>query len=165
MDTRVVPFLSVSHRPNNTLVHHLHCCCYYSLTSRGFESKMDSFGKSKVWDTKTQKSIDAVRAFIHRHPQPTISHIQNQSLQERPLEGSFHLVSDEFPAPVEDDIRQALFRTINALEKESNMKILPCLRYLWSGSVKRPMYSERVQHRRLINVEIWLGSLWTARTT
>ncbi|KAL9633075.1 MAG: hypothetical protein Q9164_004917 [Protoblastenia rupestris] len=76
---------------------------------------MASFPKSKIWDKTTQRSIDAVRAFIHRHPQPTISHIQNESVHERPLKGPFHLLPDILPAPIEDDIRQALFRTINGL--------------------------------------------------
>lgn len=76
---------------------------------------MASFPKSDIWDKTTQRSIDAVRAHIHRHPQPTISHLQNVSVEERPFKGPFHLVSDTLPAPIEDDIRQALFRTINYL--------------------------------------------------
>ena len=82
-----------------------------------FETKMASFPRSKVWDKTTQGRIDAIRAFIHRHPQPTISHLQSQSIQERPLKGLFHLVPDTLPAPVEDDIREALFRTIDSLGK------------------------------------------------
>ena len=85
------------------------------MERRNFERKMASFPRSRVWDQTTQKKIDAVRAFIHRHPQPTISHIQNESVQERPLEGPFRLLTDILPAPVEDDIRKALFRTINDL--------------------------------------------------
>lgn len=85
------------------------------MEKRKFERKMASFPKSDIWDKTTQRSIDAVRAHIHRHPQPTISHIQNVGVQERPLEGPFHLVPDTLPAPIEDDIRHALFRTINYL--------------------------------------------------
>ena len=85
------------------------------MERRTFERKMASFPRSRVWDQTTQKSIDAVRAFIHRHPQPTISHIQNESVRERPLEGPFRLRKDILPVPVEDDIRKALFRMINEL--------------------------------------------------
>ncbi|KAL8717519.1 MAG: hypothetical protein Q9181_008311 [Wetmoreana brouardii] len=80
-----------------------------------FEEKMASFPKSQIWDQATQRSIDAVRAYIHRLPQPTISQIQNESVRERPLKGPFHLVPAILPAPNEDDIRQLLFRTINGL--------------------------------------------------
>ena len=76
---------------------------------------MASFPRSKVWDQITQQNIDAVRAFIHRHPQPTISHIQNESLRERPLKGPFRLLPDTLPAPVEDDIKKALLGIINDL--------------------------------------------------
>ena len=85
------------------------------MEQRKFEKKLASFPRSKVWDQMTQKNIDAVRAFIHRHPQPTISHMQNESVQERPLKGPFHVLPDTLPAPVEDDIRKALFHTINDL--------------------------------------------------
>lgn len=85
------------------------------MEKKRFEKKMASFPKSDIWDQTTQQNIDAVRAHIHRHPQPTISHLQNVSIQERPMKGPFRLVPDLLPAPVEDDIRQALFGTIKRL--------------------------------------------------
>ncbi len=80
-----------------------------------FKQKMARFPRSKVWDEATQRDIDTVRAYIHRHPQPTISDIQNESARERSLKGSFHLVRDVLAAPTEDDIRQVLFSTIDDL--------------------------------------------------
>lgn len=80
-----------------------------------FKQKMARFPRSKIWDMVTQQNIDAVRAFIHRHPQPTISEIQSASMRERPVKGPFHLVQDILPTPAEDDVRQLLFHTINDL--------------------------------------------------
>lgn len=86
-----------------------------AMERRLFEEKLARFPKSKIWDKSTQISVDAVRSFIHRHPQPTISHIQKKSLQERPLKAPFHLIPDILPAPKEDDVEQLLCRTIDAL--------------------------------------------------
>lgn len=80
-----------------------------------FQEKMARFPRSKVWDKATQQYIDAVRAYVHRHPQPTISIIQNANVRERPPNGPFRLVQDTLPAPTEDDVRQLLFRTISDL--------------------------------------------------
>ena len=80
-----------------------------------FKEKLARFPTSTVWDATTQRSIDDVRAFIHRHPQPTISHIQNASVQERSLDDSYHLIQDTLPAPTQDDVRQLLFRTVAEL--------------------------------------------------
>lgn len=82
-----------------------------------FKEKIARFPRSKVWDETTQQNIDAVRAFVHLHPQPTISAIQDASTRERPLKGPFRLVQDTLPAPTEDDVRQMLFRTIGDLEE------------------------------------------------
>lgn len=87
------------------------------MEQQKFKEKMASFPKSKIWDTATQRSVDAVRAFLHRHPQPTISYIQNESVRERPLKGHFRLQSEIFPAPDEDDIRQVMFSAIDSLRK------------------------------------------------
>ena len=76
---------------------------------------MARFKKSMVWYKSTQQSVDAVRAFIHRHPQPTISQIQQESIKERPSKSSCHLIPDVLSVPIEDDVRQLLFRTINDL--------------------------------------------------
>lgn len=101
-----------------------------------FERKMASFPKSDTWDQTTQRSIDEVRAHIHRHPQPTISHLQNVSLRKRPLKGPFHLVPDTLPAPIEDDVRQALFRTINYLgEAEYHQPPLAPVSVEWIGKM------------------------------
>lgn len=105
-----------------------------------FEKKMTRFPRSTVWDATTQRSIDDVRAFIHRHPQPTISQIQNASVKERPLSkslsgDSYHLIQDTLPAPAQDDVRQMLFRTIaqlgNADYEETALTPVPVE---WVGS-------------------------------
>lgn len=90
------------------------------MPQRTFEKKMARFPRSTIWDATTQRSIDVVRAFIHRHPQPTISQIQKASVKERPLSksqasDSYHLVQDTLPASTQDDVRQMLFRTIAEL--------------------------------------------------
>ena len=87
------------------------------MERRRFEEKMASFPKSEIWDERTRGAVNKVRAYIHRHPQPTISYIQNESVQDRPLKGPFHLVSDVLPAPIEEDVRQVLSDTIIDLRK------------------------------------------------
>ena len=79
------------------------------------EQLMSRFPRSKIWDESTQQTVDAVRAYIHRRPQPSLSQIQRESIRERPLSGPFHVLQDTLPAPVEDDVRQCLFRTIDEL--------------------------------------------------
>ncbi|KAL8815811.1 MAG: hypothetical protein Q9223_005090 [Gallowayella weberi] len=87
------------------------------MKRRMFEDRMSSFPRSKIWDETTQRSVDRVRSYIHRLPRPTISQLQHESAQERPLKGPVVVQSEILPPPIEDDIRQALFRTIEGLGK------------------------------------------------
>ncbi|KAL8809463.1 MAG: hypothetical protein Q9200_003390 [Gallowayella weberi] len=67
------------------------------MKRRMFEDRMSSFPRSKIWDETTQRS--------------------HESAQERPLKGPVVVQSEILPPPIEDDIRQALFRTIEGLGK------------------------------------------------
>lgn len=108
--------------------------CEDEMDRLKFKEKMARFPRSKVWDKVTQQNIDAVRAFVHRHPQPTISTIQNASVRERPLKGPFRLVQDTLTAPTEDDVRQLLFRTISDLgEVEYDPPDLASVPVEWIG--------------------------------
>lgn len=105
-----------------------------------FKQKMARFPRSKIWDTATQQNIDAVRAFIHRHPQPTITEIQSANTRERALKGPFNLVQAIFPAPAEDDVRQLLFRTINDLgEAQYEPPTLAPVPVEWIGKKAEPV--------------------------
>lgn len=87
------------------------------MEQQKFKEKMASFPRSKIWDTATQRKMDAVRAFLHREPQPTISHIQNESVRARPIKSHFRLQSEILPAPAEDDVRQLMLRAVDSLGK------------------------------------------------
>ena len=78
-------------------------------------AKLNRFPRSGIWDEKTQQIVDGLRAFMHREPQPTISHIQNESIKARPLKGSLMATRDILRAPPEDDVRQLLFEAIMEL--------------------------------------------------
>ena len=80
-----------------------------------YSAKLHRFPRSKVWDKGTQQMVDRLRAFMHREPQPTISHIQSESIKVRPLKGPFLATRDILQAPPEDDVRQLLFEVIAQL--------------------------------------------------
>ncbi len=77
--------------------------------------KMRRFPRSTVWDKSTQQTVDRLRAFMHREPQPTISHIQRESVKPRPLKGHSQATRRILQAPPEDDVRQLLFEAIAKL--------------------------------------------------
>ena len=79
------------------------------------KAKMRRFPRSKVWDKGTQQTVDTLRAFMHREPQPTISDIQNASIKPRPLKGPFLAKQNVLQAPPEDDVRRLLFEVITQL--------------------------------------------------
>ena len=78
-------------------------------------AKLKRFPRSTVWDKQTQRAVDGVRAFMHREPPPTISHIQNESVKARLLKGPFQATQEALPAPPEDDVKLLLFRVIAEL--------------------------------------------------
>jgi hypothetical protein len=75
-------------------------------------AKLERFPKQPLWDSLTAQTINKLRAFLHRVPQPTISYIQEQSLKARPLKGPFSVFQTTIPAPPQDDVRQLLLQTI-----------------------------------------------------
>ena len=78
-------------------------------------AKLARFPRSKIWDKRTQQTVDRLRAFIHREPPPTVSDIQNESAKARPLKGPFCVTRHVLQAPAEDDVRQLLFEAITDL--------------------------------------------------
>jgi hypothetical protein len=73
------------------------------------------FPRSKVWDRRTQQAIDTIRLYMHRRPQPTITYIQQNSRQGKPVKNGFRTEQDVVLPPVEDDIRKLLFRVIKEM--------------------------------------------------
>lgn len=76
---------------------------------------LGQFPRSKIWDKDTQKAVDAMRLYLHRRPQPTITYIQENSRQGRPVKVVFPTVQDTILPPGEDDIRKLLFRCIKEM--------------------------------------------------
>ncbi|KAF4624008.1 hypothetical protein G7Y89_g14166 [Cudoniella acicularis] len=73
------------------------------------------FLRSKIWDERTQRAVDMMRLCVHRRPQPTITDIQQNSRQGRPVKLGFRTEQDTILPPVEDDIGKHLFRTIKEM--------------------------------------------------
>ncbi|KAL8958170.1 MAG: hypothetical protein Q9193_004718 [Seirophora villosa] len=79
-------------------------------------AKLHRFPTSEVWDPKTQRIVDAVRAYIHREPQPTISKIQRDSVKAKPMADTFHCFQDLLPIPG-DPVQHLLLETIDGVKK------------------------------------------------
>lgn len=60
--------------------------------------------------------MDAVRAYIHREPQPTISRIQQDSLKAKPLAGSFHCFQHIIPIP-NGEVQRLLVKAIDDVKQ------------------------------------------------
>lgn len=78
--------------------------------------KLHRFPRSKVWDPQTREVVDAVRAYIHREPQPTISKIQRDSVKGKPLADTFHCFQGLLPIPG-DHVQHLLLETIDGVKK------------------------------------------------
>ncbi|KAI4137609.1 MAG: hypothetical protein LQ341_005071 [Variospora aurantia] len=78
--------------------------------------KLQRFPRSKIWDPKTQKIMDSLRAYIHREPQPTISKIQHDSLKAKRLSDTFNCFQDVLPIS-SDDVKDLLVETIDGVKK------------------------------------------------
>lgn len=79
-------------------------------------SKLQRFPRSNLWDSRTQKIVDGLRAYIHREPQPTITKIQQDSIKGRPLSDDFHCFQETFPEP-DNEVNNLLLHTIDAVKK------------------------------------------------
>ncbi|KAI4096957.1 MAG: hypothetical protein LQ344_000760 [Seirophora lacunosa] len=77
--------------------------------------KLHRFPRSKVWDPQTQEIVDALRAYIHREPQSTISKIQRDSVKAKPLADTFHCFQDLLPIPG-DHVQHLLLGTIDGVK-------------------------------------------------
>ncbi|KAL8937992.1 MAG: hypothetical protein Q9216_004135 [Gyalolechia sp. 2 TL-2023] len=96
-------------------------------------SKLQRFPKSKLWNPETQKTVDGLRAYIHREPQPTISKIQQDSIKGRPLSDDFHCFQDVLPEPG-DDVQNLLLQTIDDVQKiEYQRPVLAPVTVEWVG--------------------------------
>ncbi|KAL9604217.1 MAG: hypothetical protein Q9219_000615 [cf. Caloplaca sp. 3 TL-2023] len=77
--------------------------------------KLHRFPRSRIWDPQTQRTVDALRAYIHREPQPSISKIQQDSVKGRPLGNAFHCFQDVLPQPG-DDVKDLLLQSIDEVK-------------------------------------------------
>ena len=83
--------------------------------------KLSRFPRSKVWDPRTQKIVDALRAYIHRHPQPTISKLQQGFVKAKPLDDTFYCFQQVLGVP-SDELRDLLLNTIDAVKQVEYQK-------------------------------------------
>ena len=123
---------------------------------------LSRFPRSKTWDNKTQQSIDKLRLFIHQEPQPTISHIQSESVKARDLKGPFYSEEEILRAPPEEEeegVRELLFEAIAGLgETEYDAPELADVRVEWitrsSATVAREQSSSPLVPERGSGVTI-----------
>lgn len=59
--------------------------------------------------------MDALRAYVRREPQPTISKIQQDSLKAKPLADSFHCFQHTIPIP-NDEVQHILIKAIDGVK-------------------------------------------------
>lgn len=106
--------------------------------------KLQRFPRSKVWDPKTQKIVDGLRAYIHRDPQPTISKIQQDSIKGRPLSDAFHCFQDILPEP-SDEVKDLLLQTIDEVKRiEYQRPVLAPVTVEWVGKRAPPTAQSEV---------------------
>jgi len=70
---------------------------------------------SKHWDLRTALIINVLRSFIIDSPPQPISKVQHMSVKDPGIKGRIWISKVTMPKPAEDDIRQALFKAIEAL--------------------------------------------------
>ncbi|PMD55668.1 uncharacterized protein K444DRAFT_616725 [Hyaloscypha bicolor E] len=72
---------------------------------------------SKHWDLRTELIINVLRSFIVDSPPEPVSRVQKLSLRDHGIKGRIWVSKVTMPRPEEDDIRQALFKVIEALKE------------------------------------------------
>jgi acetyl esterase/lipase len=72
---------------------------------------------SKHWDLRTELIISVLRSFIVDSPPEPVSRVQKLSLRDHGIKGRIWVSKVTMPRPEEDDIRQALFKVIEALKE------------------------------------------------
>ena len=72
---------------------------------------------SKHWDLRTELIINVLRSFIVDSPPEPVSRVQKLSLRDPGIKGRIWVSKVTMARPEEDDIRQALFKVIEALKE------------------------------------------------
>jgi acetyl esterase/lipase len=72
---------------------------------------------SKHWDLRTELIINILRSFIVDSPPEPVSKTQKLSLRDPGIKGRIWISKVTMPRPEEDDIRQALFKVIEAMKE------------------------------------------------
>lgn len=72
---------------------------------------------SKEWDLRTELIISVLRSFIVDSPPGPISKVQRLMLRDPGVKGRMWISKVTMPAPVEDSIRQALFKAIEGMKE------------------------------------------------
>jgi acetyl esterase/lipase len=76
---------------------------------------------SKHWDLRTALTINVLRSFINDSPPQPISKVQHMSVKDPGIKGRIWISKVTMPKPSEDDIRQALFKAIEALKEPGDL--------------------------------------------
>jgi acetyl esterase/lipase len=79
---------------------------------------------SSKWDLKTEITIKLIRSILLGTPQP-VSKSQKVSIRDPGLQPHMRVSKITIPAPGEDDIRQALFKSIDELKEGSETYTQP----------------------------------------
>jgi acetyl esterase/lipase len=71
---------------------------------------------SQEWDLRTALVVNMIRSFVVNSPPSSISKTQRLSLRDPGIKGRIWVSKVTIPKPDEDDVRQAVFKTIEGLK-------------------------------------------------
>jgi acetyl esterase/lipase len=71
---------------------------------------------SQEWDLRTALVVNIIRSFVVDGPPESISRVQRLSIHDPGIKGRIWISKATLPVPKEDDVRQALFKTIDRLK-------------------------------------------------
>ncbi|TVY20082.1 Esterase [Lachnellula arida] len=72
---------------------------------------------SKYWDLRTALTIGVLRSFVIDSPPQSVGKLQKFSMRDPGIKGRIWVSKVTMPKPEDDDIRQALFKAIEALKE------------------------------------------------
>ncbi|TVY71250.1 Esterase, partial [Lachnellula suecica] len=82
-----------------------------------FSHTMGFTEQSKYWDLKMALAVNVMRSFFVDSPSTSVSKTQKFTLKDSGISGKIWVSKVTMPKPEEDDIRQALFKAIEALKE------------------------------------------------
>jgi len=77
--------------------------------------------QSKQWDLRTALTVNVLRSFIIDSPPQPVSKIQHMSVKDPGIKGRIWVSKVTMPKPEEDDIRQGLFKAIEAMKEPGDV--------------------------------------------